>query len=148
MNTQAACDGTCVAPWIFAITVSVHLIGSAVLAGVVGGPFAVFACPLLAIFGWFFLIPELCAVWLQWTIYDRVESHARQFCLMLCASIVVGALFMGIVGPTEEGHAVRWTVAYALAGGASAAWSLVAIRWVKRLGAAINDPHNRNPNDC
>jgi hypothetical protein len=133
MNTRAPDGGGAVIPWILAITVSVHLLGSAVLFGILGGPLFVLASPLLSVFGWFFLIPEFLAVSLQWSLYDPVQARTGQFWLVMALSILVGALLMGGLGPKEEGHVVHWTVAYLFAGGAAAAWSLTAILFVKRL---------------
>jgi hypothetical protein len=132
VNTRCHNESAHAVFWILAITASVHLLGSAILFGVIGGPLFVMISPLLSILGWFFLIPEFCGVLLLWSLYDPVATRARHFWLTMCASVLIGALFMGIAGPKEQGHEVRWTIAYMFAGGLSAAWSLAAIRFVKK----------------
>jgi hypothetical protein len=76
---------------------------------------------------------------LQWSFYKPTESNEPEFWLMMLPSFSAGALFMGFLGPKEAGSEVRWTVAYAIAGGVSAAWSLLAIRFVKRRRPATGD---------
>ena len=114
----------------FAIVVSMHLLGSAILFGIVSGPFAIFASPLLSLFGWFFIIPEIIGVSLQWNLFDPMKSN-KEFLQLLFASVLVGATFMGLLGPKEENSEFLWTVAYVCAGGAGAAWSLLGVRFFK-----------------
>jgi hypothetical protein len=140
-NARDRSDGAIAVLWVPLITVSVHLVGSAILFGILSGPLAILASPFLSIFGWFFVIPELCGVMLQWSFYRPTESNEPEFWLMMLPSFSAGALFMGFLGPKEIGSELRWTVAYVLAGGVSAAWSLLAIRFVKKRGARTANPH-------
>jgi hypothetical protein len=131
MSTRAIPSGVLAILWIPAITVSVHLLGSAILFGSVSGLGGLLASPLLSIFGWFFLPIEFVAVLLQWSLYGQARHSAENFWVLLAMSVVVGALFMGVCGPKEEGSVVYWTMSYMFAGGGAAAWSLVAIRLAK-----------------
>jgi hypothetical protein len=89
---------------------------------------------MLSVFGWFFLVPEFLAVSLQWALYDPVQFPARRFWWMMALSVLAGGLFMGLLGPKEEGHEMHWALAYSFAGGTAAAWSLVAVRFAKSRG--------------
>ncbi len=117
---------------IYLITICVHLGGSAVFFGLVSGPLAILFSPLLSIFGWFFIVPEFVGVGLQWLAYDA-KKGPRSFWTVMLVSVVLAGAFMGLLGPKEQGSEGLWALAYVAAATSSAAASLVAIHFAKRL---------------
>jgi hypothetical protein len=115
---------------IVLITVSVHLLGSAILFGIISGPEAMLASPLLSIFGWFFLVPELLGVSCQWAIYEPSKGE-RNFWRILIISVSVATIVMAAVGPKEIGDEFRWTCAYVIATAVAVTWSMFAVRFAK-----------------
>jgi len=114
----------------FAVVLSMHLLGSAILGVITGGPSMLAGTPIIAFLGWFFIIPEIVGVWLQWKLLDAIKS-SKEYWILMSASLLVGASFMAIAGPKEENREFLWSVAYACAGGAGAAWSLAGVRLLK-----------------
>ncbi|MBN2291908.1 MAG: hypothetical protein JXM70_05750 [Pirellulales bacterium] len=117
--------------FILLITGSVHLLGSAVLFGIISGPFAVVASPFLSLFGWFFVLPELVGVTVQWFVYDP-RKGSRYFWQLLLTSVLIACPLMALIGPKEEGDGFRWTCAYVIATAVAVMWSMLAIRMAKR----------------
>jgi amino acid transporter len=115
---------------IVLITGSVHLVGSALLFGIVSGPLAVLASPFLSLFGWFFVLPELVGVTVLWFAHDP-RKGPEWFWSMVFVSVLVASTLMGLIGPKEQGHEFRWTCAYVIATAAAATWSMFAIRAAK-----------------
>ena len=97
---------------IFGITLLAHLVGSAVLAGVTGGPLMLLAAPLVAFFGWFMLIPELAIVALQWELLKR-RTFSRTYRAWVVAVFVTSVVFT-CFAPKEQGNFTQWSVGYAL----------------------------------
>jgi len=123
---------------IVLITGSVHLVGSAILFGIISGPLAVLASPLLAVFGWFFVFPELVGVTIQWMAYHPSRGK-RSFWRVFVVSVSTACLIMALIGPKEEGDGLRWTFAYVVATGAAASWSMLAIYLAKRFLVCEDD---------
>ena len=103
------------------ITGSVHLLGSALICGIVSGPLSMLAAPFLAFFGWFYLMPVFVGVSLQWLAYNPNKGAVHYWTVMFI-SIVTAAFLMGLFGLKEQGSEIRWTVAYVVASGIGAAW--------------------------
>jgi hypothetical protein len=125
-------DALRVGIFIGLITICVHVAGSAVFFGIVGGPLAILFSPLLSIFGWFFIVPEFIGVSLQWLTYDAAKGP-RNFWAVMLVSVVVASVFMGLLGPKEQGIEDYWAMAYVAAATTSAITSLLAIRTAKKL---------------
>ncbi len=134
MNADTPSYSGAVWPGIFIclITICVHFGGSAVFFGLLSGPSAILFSPLLSVFGWFFIVPEFIGVGLQWLAYDP-RKGSRNFWTVMVVSVVLAGAFMGLLGPKEQGSEGHWALAYVAAATTSAAASLVAIRFAKRL---------------
>ena len=122
------------------IIVGMHLIGSAVLFGYVSGPLAALAAPVLGLFGWFFVLPELIGVGLQWVFYDpcskpgflKVASYA-------VLSSLVGGGIVSILTPKEHGNEGEFWIAGFLAGASAAIFSFFCIHLIKAREARIGN---------
>jgi hypothetical protein len=131
-----ASAGPLAAVLILLITGSVHLVGSAVLFGVTSGVEGLLASPLLAIFGWFLVVPEFIGVTVQWIAY-KPQRGWRSFWRVWLVSVGVACFGMALVGPKEAGNAFRWTEAYVVATAVSASWSLWWVALAKRFVIAV-----------
>jgi hypothetical protein len=121
---------------IVLVTGSVHFVGSAVLFGITSGPDGLSASPFLALFGWFFVLPELVGVTVQWVAYNPSRG-ARSFWRVMLVSVSIACLVMALLGPKEEGHALRWTAAYVAATAVAASWSMFLVAGGKRFVIAV-----------
>lgn len=128
--------GPLAAVLILLITGSVHLVGSAVLFGLTSGVEGLWASPLLAIFGWFFVVPEFIGVTVQWCAY-RAQGGWRSFWRVWLVSVGVACLGMALIGPKESGNAFGWTEAYVAATAVSASWSMCWVALAKRSVIAV-----------
>jgi len=137
-NDREVLGGVGTGQFILLLTGSVHLLGSAVLFGVIGGPVGVLASPLLSLFGWFFVPVELLGVTVQYHLCDP-RKGARSFWLVLLLSVSIACALMALVGPKEEGSVLRWTGAYVVATGAAVTWSMFVIRAVKPVLLSAED---------
>ena len=108
-----------------------HVIGSVVLSVVVNGVLGIIAAPLLAIFGWFMVVPEAIGVGVQWMAYKPLNK--RRLVLFTLASCVAAAAVAAAIGPKEVGKESRWRLAYALAGCCGAAASAGVVHGMKSL---------------
>ncbi len=122
------------------LTAMTHLIGSACLFGVVGGLTGFLGSPLLAFFGWFFLIPEALVVLTQFGLLNSARRLAywRTWLLTVPAS----TLLMVTVGPKEIGDEVKWALGYGLGTMTAATCSLLAVRWAKFVPVCIESDTN------
>lgn len=120
---------------ILLITGSVHFVGSAVLFGVTSGIGGLLASPLLAIFGWFFVVPEFIGVTVQWIAY-KPQSGWRSFWRVWLVSTGLACLGMALTGPKEGGNAFGWTEAYVAATAVSASWSMGCVALAKGFAMA------------
>jgi hypothetical protein len=93
-------------------TMALHLIGSAILFGIVSGPEAAIFSPILAVFGWFFIPLEAVVVAIQTALLSKPE---RRVFVVWLLTVPISVVFMSWVGPKEEGKVVLWTVAYCMA---------------------------------
>jgi hypothetical protein len=120
------------------IIVGMHLIGSAMLFGYVSGPLAALAAPLLGLFGWIFIFPELIGVGLQWVFYDpypkpgflKVTGYAM-------LSAIVGGGIVSILTPKEQGNEGEFWIAGFLAGASAAIFSFSCIHLIKSRESRI-----------
>ncbi|QEG21977.1 hypothetical protein [Mariniblastus fucicola] len=113
---------------IAVVTLIAHLIGSAVLAGVTGGPLTILAAPLLAFFGWFLLLPEFAIVAIQWQVVKRNRFSIIQAWLF---TVLLTSVVFSFVAPKEQGSFSLWFIGYAL--GSTIAFSAsFAIIWLSR----------------
>ena len=109
-----------------------HLFGSAIFFGCVGGPSYMLAAPILGIFGWFFIFPEAIGFWLIWKLY---KPHPKQG----WTRIIRFGLIFGIVGalaaapliPKEENHELIYWIAGLLAGLGAAIFSFSCTHKIK-----------------
>ncbi|NQT12763.1 MAG: hypothetical protein HQ582_08440 [Planctomycetes bacterium] len=138
LNDRELLGGLGTGHFILLLTGSVHLLGSAVLFGMLGGPLGVLASPLLSLFGWFFVPVELLGVTVQYHLYDP-HKNSRSFWLMLFLSLSIACALMALIGPKEVGDALRWTCAYIVATAAAVTWSMFAIRAVKPVLLSAED---------
>ena len=119
---------------ILGLSLVALVLGATVLGVFTLGPIGVFAGPVLAIFGWFYLVPIALFVSLASTIVERPFFHrGAGACLFVLSGSLAGGLFMAFFGVKEEGSLVRDTIAYAVGGGASGAIVASLIVWLRRL---------------
>ena len=90
------------------------LVGAAVLFGIVSGPLAVLASPLLTVFGWFYIFPILLGVGLLWAVYQPKQHRPLIGWLLVAASSAGASLLMMAIG--GRGPEPIWLVAYAVGG--------------------------------
>lgn len=117
-------------------TAVAHFVGSAVLFGIVSGPYAVVISPLLALFGWFFVPLEAIAVSAQWML--RVRKTFASMVSLWLATVPASALMMATIGPSEHGNELLWRLAYAMATLTAASASLLVICMSARYYDTIN----------
>jgi len=115
--------------FILLAAVVAHIAGSAALGLVLGGLTGLVGTPLLAFFGRFFLVPEIVASGIQWTIYRPVDRQKRL--KFLVVSVLVASPIVAVIGPKEDGSAIRWTIGYALAAACAAVVSGLIVQYVK-----------------
>ncbi len=111
---------------ILVATVLLHLVGTATLFGIVSGPLAVLATPLLALFGLFLLPVELGVVAAQWYLVQPVES-IRRLAAVWATTVLPAVGLMILLGPKEESHELTWTLGYAVATTVAATISLLIV---------------------
>lgn len=120
------------------IVVGMHLIGAAVLFGYASGSHAALAAPLLGLFGWFFIFPELIGVGLQWVFYDPYPKTGflkiTGFALL---SALVGGGVVSILTPKEQGNEGEFWMAGFLAGASAAMFSFLCIHFIKTRASPI-----------
>jgi len=109
-----------------------HLLGTAILFGYISGAKAILATPLLALFGWFFVIPEMIGTGLQWAIYEPCHKPSKlRFLRYFFLSAVIGGLIVGFLTPKEAGSWSMYFTAGLLAGASAAAFSFTCIHLIK-----------------
>jgi hypothetical protein len=99
---------------IVAISVIGFLVGAAVLFGVVSGPLAVLAAPVLAVFGWFYLLPVVVCVTVLWAMNRPRTTWSYHSWLFVAAGALGGGLLMLAIG--VRGPEPIWLIGY-LTGG-------------------------------
>ncbi len=128
-------------------TTAAHLVGTAVLFGIISGPHAILASPLLSMFGWFFVPLEMLLFATQWTLL----ADGRLKCLFTAWLVTVpcSAVLMAIIGPKVEGEYFRWSLAYAIATIVAASLGLVIVAASKSICTATTDaPIHGEPSDA
>jgi hypothetical protein len=110
------------------------LLGATILGIFTDGPMGLVSGPLLAIFGWFYLLPIAVLVSVASAIVERPFFQrgvgARLFVL---SGALIGAILMAFIGVKEVGSVARWTIAYAVGGGVSGGTVSSLIVWLQRL---------------
>lgn len=96
---------------IAVVTLLTHLVGSAILACVTGGPLMILATPFVAFFGWFMLIPEFAIVAIQWEMVKRQKYSTFQSWLLTVLAVCVA---FTCIAPKEQGNLNLWITGYAL----------------------------------
>jgi hypothetical protein len=110
------------------------LLGATILGIFTLGPIGLFSGPLLAIFGWFYLVPIAVLVSIASAIVERpFFQRGAGACLFVLSGALVGAVFVAVFGTKEVGSVARWTVAYAVGGGVSGGTVSGLIVWLRRL---------------
>jgi hypothetical protein len=140
---------------------SMHLLGTAILFGYASGPLASLAAPILSLFGWFFVFPEIIGVGLQWVFYDPCQKPTAMKILGYAVmSALIGGIFVSLFTPKEQGNEAEFWIAGFLGGSVAAVYSFFCIHWIKTIesrkyseqGAdgkppkADQPPHKINPN--
>lgn len=111
------------------VLLATHLAGSASLGLFALGIQGLLGFPLLAIFGWFFIIPEAAALGVLWYAYE--PSDRRRFVLGLITATLIGAAIMATIGIGEIGSELKWRLANGLAGATVAATAFVLAHYAK-----------------
>jgi hypothetical protein len=106
-------------------------LGATVLGIFTVGWIGVFAGPVLAIFGWFYLVPVAVLVAIAMAIAEGFRGGFGS-CLFVLAGGMTDGIFMAVYGVREVGS-VRYTIAYAIGGGLSGATVAILIVWRRRL---------------
>ena len=120
------------------IVIGMHLIGSAVLFGYVSGPLAALAAPVLGLFGWFFVFPEMIGVVLQWAFYDPYPKPGLlKIAGYAVLSAIVGGVFVSFLTPKEEGNENAFWIAGFLGGASAATFSFLCIHLIKMRNSRI-----------
>ena len=124
---------------IILATLAAHLVGSAALFGVVSGPHAILASPLLSLFGWFFIPIEAMVVAAQSVLMHGSRHRiARIWLMTVIPSVVVTA----IIGPKVNGEFSQWAIAYAVSAMLATSTSLLIVATPKRRSASLVAPEN------
>ncbi len=109
------------------------LVGTAGLAGFMGGPEDVLAAPLLAVFGWFFIVPIFVVMSLMWALYTQRLSTVPLRILFVTSGCLIGAGFMYLVALSGmRGPEPSWLYGYLLGGGLGGGVSCFLITVLKR----------------
>ena len=113
--------------FILGISIGSLLLGSAIFGIALGGPIGLLASPLLALFGWPYLIPiTLFVTGFYFNVSVRHTAGTPRL-LFILAGAFLGGAFMGLFGVKEEGSILRFTVINVGGGtvsGAVAIWCL------------------------
>ena len=92
------------------LALACHLIGTAMFFAVVAGPGAIWLSPILAGFGWFFIVPELVVAGQQIRLL-RTRPRVRLVTVWLL-TVLPAAIVMTILGPKQDGASIRFAWAY------------------------------------
>ncbi|MGO8753490.1 MAG: hypothetical protein ACLQNE_46740 [Thermoguttaceae bacterium] len=79
------------------------VLGATVLGMILEGPIFFFAGPVLALFGWFYLVPIILLVWLACAVIEHRFFRGRRVYWFMASGAIVGALFMAVFGVKEIG---------------------------------------------
>jgi len=109
-----------------------HLIGTAVLFGIISGPMAILAAPILGIFGWFIALPEAMMLGLMRLFHDPPVSRKFLWFQGFCWVLVCGIL-ASILIPKEKNSEVLFYVAGFLAGAGAGVFAFTMTHIQKRL---------------
>lgn len=124
-----------------------HLIGAAVLFGYVSGPLAAIAAPVLSLYGWFFVFPEMIGLGLQWVLYDPYpKPRPLKISGYALLSAIVGGLIVGLFTPKEQGNEIEFWVAGFLGGASAATFSFFCIHLIKSRDCRIRSEQEMRGN--
>ncbi len=117
---------------ISGIVIAMHVLGTAVMFGCISGFQAILATPLLSLFGWFFVLPELIGVGLQWFFYDYYPKPTKMkvFAFALLSALIGGGV-VAIFTPKEQGNELEFWIAGFLAGAVAALFSFTCIHLIQ-----------------
>ena len=118
------------------------LTGSACLGAFMSGPAFIFAAPIVALFGWFYIVPIFVFVTIVWALYgSHWASCPHRVVLMLCCA-AVGSGFMLIFG--ARGPEPGWLRGYGVGGFIAGALGAYLVTVMKRE-TAQDAPQNGGP---
>jgi hypothetical protein len=117
-------------PTLFAILMisgGALLLGATILGAFVNGVWGAVGAPLLALFGWFYMVPIIAFVSAFWflTSFRPALSVGAPRILLTIGAAIIGGAFMSFFGVKEQGRIFHDTVAYVTGGavsGAAAVW--------------------------
>ncbi len=90
------------------------LVGAACLGAFMSGPWFIFAAPIVALFGWFYLLPIGIFVAVVWALYGSYWASWRARAILMLCCAVVGAGFMLVFG--ARGPEPGWLRGYFVGG--------------------------------
>jgi len=125
---------------IMFISVCCLLVGAACLGAFMSGPAFILAAPIVALFGWFYILPIAIFVMVVWSLYgSHWGSWRHRIILMLCCA-VVGSVFMLIFGvrAPEPG----WLPGYGVGGFLGGALGAYLVTVMKQEMAQPGDAAN------
>lgn len=92
------------------LALACHLVGTAMFFAIVAGPEAIWLSPILAGFGWFFIVPELVVASQQIRLLTT-QPRVRLVTVWLL-TVLPAAVAMTILGPKAPGASIRFACAY------------------------------------
>ncbi|MBE7504419.1 MAG: hypothetical protein HS113_29835 [Verrucomicrobiales bacterium] len=122
------------------------LLGAAGLAAVMEGPSGVLAAPLVALFGWFFIVPIFLLVSLMWLIYGRWMLTTSRSVIFVLGGALIGAGVMFLVARSGmRGPEPDWLDGYLLGGSVAGGVACLMIAVLKRHIAEPDAAPNGGP---
>jgi len=112
-----------------------HLVGSAVLLGVISGPEVVWGAPLFALFGIWLMPVEVAVASIQWSLLGQPERTNRDVFVAWLATVPASAMLAALLGPKEEGQFARWAFGYFVGVIAGASLSLLIVARARQTAA-------------
>jgi hypothetical protein len=112
--------------------IGMHLFGSAILFVYLSGPIAIFATPILCLFGWFFIIPETIGIALIWKFYNPNKNQnwiqIAKYAIIFC---IIGAFMAAPFVPKEDNNEIEYWIGGLLAGFGAAGFCFACIHRIK-----------------
>lgn len=88
------------------------MVGSAILFGYISGIENIFAAPISGSFGWFFIVPEVFCVGMQWIIYKPYLGQKWHRAPIFGGFFaIVGAFVVAILVPKEQNNELNFWIA-------------------------------------
>jgi hypothetical protein len=95
------------------LALACHLTATATFFAIVAGPKAIWLSPILAGFGWFFIVPELVVANQQIRLLTT-RPRVRLVTVWLL-TVLPAAIVMTILGPKQDGASILFACAYFIA---------------------------------